>query len=211
MTLEFFYVNVPQRTRSSTLWYVYRVPMMTSSDGSIFRVTGPLCGEFPAHRWIPLTKASDAEIWCFLWSTSEQTNGWGETPSRSLWRHSNGTRMTRSLWYLQQNYLCMQDARSFRSRNCVVSMPLYSASVTAVKYEISCYSGPRYNGTRLYNVYADFDQKDFKRVIPIIAQINNFKYMSRISIHQKQMSSPISLKDTKISENIEHMFLIIPK
>ena len=47
--------------------------MMTSSNGNIFRVTGPLCGEFTGHRWIPLTKASDAEIWYFLWSASEQT------------------------------------------------------------------------------------------------------------------------------------------
>ena len=31
-----------------------------------FRVTGPLCGEFTGPRWIPLTKASDAELWCFL-------------------------------------------------------------------------------------------------------------------------------------------------
>ena len=37
--------------------------MMTSSNGNIFRVTGPLCGEFTGHRWIPLTKASDAELW----------------------------------------------------------------------------------------------------------------------------------------------------
>ena len=42
--------------------------MMTSSNGSIFRVTGPLCGEFTGHRWIPLTKANKAELWCFLWS-----------------------------------------------------------------------------------------------------------------------------------------------
>ena len=27
--------------------------------------------EFTGHRWIPLTAASDAELWCFLWS--EQT------------------------------------------------------------------------------------------------------------------------------------------
>ena len=33
-----------------------------------FRVTGPLCGELTGHRWIPLTKASDTELWCFLWS-----------------------------------------------------------------------------------------------------------------------------------------------
>ena len=38
--------------------------MMTSSYGNIFRVTGPLCGEFTGHQWIPLTKASDADF-CF--------------------------------------------------------------------------------------------------------------------------------------------------
>ena len=45
--------------------------MMTSSNGNIFRVTGNLCGEFTGPRWIPRTKASDAELWCFLWSASE--------------------------------------------------------------------------------------------------------------------------------------------
>ena len=30
--------------------------MMTSSNGNIFRVTGPLCGEFTVLRWIPHTK-----------------------------------------------------------------------------------------------------------------------------------------------------------
>ena len=35
-------------------------------------VTGPLCGEFTGHRWIPFTKASDTELWCFLRSASEQ-------------------------------------------------------------------------------------------------------------------------------------------
>ena len=38
-----------------------------------FRVTGHLCGEFTGHRWIPRTMASDAELWCFLWSASELT------------------------------------------------------------------------------------------------------------------------------------------
>ena len=40
--------------------------MMTSSNLNIFRVTGLLCGEFTGHRWIPHTKAIDAELWCFL-------------------------------------------------------------------------------------------------------------------------------------------------
>ena len=42
--------------------------MMSSSKGNIFRVTGPLCWEFTGHLWIPLTKASDAELWCFFLS-----------------------------------------------------------------------------------------------------------------------------------------------
>ena len=47
------------------------IPMMTSSNGNIFRVTGHLCGEFTGLRWIPRTKASDAELWCFLWCAPE--------------------------------------------------------------------------------------------------------------------------------------------
>ena len=42
--------------------------MMKSSNGNIFRVTGHLYGDFTGHRWIPSTKAIDAELWCFLWS-----------------------------------------------------------------------------------------------------------------------------------------------
>ena len=39
---------------------------MTSSNGNMFRVTGPLCWEFTGHRWIPHTEASDAELWCLF-------------------------------------------------------------------------------------------------------------------------------------------------
>ena len=47
--------------------------MMTSSNGNIFHVTGPLYGEFTGHRWIPLTKASDTELCYFHWSAPEPT------------------------------------------------------------------------------------------------------------------------------------------
>ena len=46
---------------------------MTSSTGNIFHVTGLLCGEFTGDRWIPLTNATDAELWGFLWSAPEWT------------------------------------------------------------------------------------------------------------------------------------------
>ena len=49
--------------------------MMTSSNGNMFRFTGPLCGEFTGHQWIPLTKTSDAEPWCFSLICA-WINGW---------------------------------------------------------------------------------------------------------------------------------------
>ena len=69
--------------------------MMMASYGNIFRLTGPLQGESASHRWIPLTKANDVELWCFLWSAPEQMveqtieTSVSETPSHSLWRHRN--------------------------------------------------------------------------------------------------------------------------
>ena len=69
--------------------------MMTSSNGSIFRVTGPLCGEFtgpgefPTQR--PVTRSFDVFFDLRLNKRlSKQPWGWwSETPSSSLWRHRN--------------------------------------------------------------------------------------------------------------------------
>ena len=47
---------------------------MTSPNGNIFLVTGPLWGESTGHRWIPLTKVSDAELWCFFVSLNKRLN-----------------------------------------------------------------------------------------------------------------------------------------
>ena len=63
--------------------------MMTSSNGNIFTLYWPFV------RGIPHTKASDAELWCFLWfhlnkRLCKQSWGWWlEMPSWSLWRHRN--------------------------------------------------------------------------------------------------------------------------
>ena len=69
------YYTVPRITHSnSNLLSFVEIRndlMMTSSNGNIFRVTGHLCGEFNSQRWIPCTKASDAELWYFLWSAPE--------------------------------------------------------------------------------------------------------------------------------------------
>ena len=72
-----------------------QITMMTSSNGNIFRVTGPLCGEFtgpgefPTQR--PVTQSFDVFFDLRLNKRlSKQPWGWWfETPSCSLWRHCN--------------------------------------------------------------------------------------------------------------------------
>ena len=39
----------------------------------VIRVTGPFCGGIHRSPMDPLTKANDAEVWCFLWPAPEQT------------------------------------------------------------------------------------------------------------------------------------------
>ena len=63
--------------------------MMTSSNGSIFRVTGPLYGESSSQR--PVTRSFGVFFDLRLDKRfSKQSWGWRfETPSCSLWRHCN--------------------------------------------------------------------------------------------------------------------------
>ena len=76
--------------------FVALYAMMTSSNGNIFPVTGPLCVEFAGpgefHTQRPVARSFDVffdlrlnkrlskQPWCW----------WFETPSWSLWRHCNG-------------------------------------------------------------------------------------------------------------------------
>ena len=39
----------------------------------ILHLTCPVWGESIGQQWIPLTKTSDEELWCFRWSTPDQT------------------------------------------------------------------------------------------------------------------------------------------
>ena len=74
--------------------------MMTSSNGNVFRVTGPLCGEFtvpgefPSQR--PVTQSFDVFFHLGLNKRfSKQSWGWWfEKPSWSLWRHCNDTNLS---------------------------------------------------------------------------------------------------------------------
>ena len=84
--------------------------MMTSSNGNIFRVTGPLCGEFtgpgefPAQR--PVTRSYNVFFHQRLNKRlSKQPWGWWfETPGWSLWRHRNAHTVLFCLFYLYQQF-----------------------------------------------------------------------------------------------------------
>ena len=83
--------------------------MMMSSNGNIFRVTGPLCGEFtgpgefPTQR--PVTRSFDVFFDLRLNKRlSKQPWGWWfETLSSSLWRHCN---VQRGYSVVSQNISC---------------------------------------------------------------------------------------------------------
>ena len=71
--------------------------MMSSSNGNIFCVTGPLWGKSNGHRWIPPQMSATPSFDVFLdlrlnKRLSKQSRcRWFETPPCSLWRHCNVT------------------------------------------------------------------------------------------------------------------------
>ena len=88
--------------------------MMTSSNGNIFRVTGPLCGEFtgpgefPTQR--PVTRSFDVffDLGLNKRLSNQPWGWWFETPSWSLWRHCNEIHLNQGvLLCLFQIYFCL--------------------------------------------------------------------------------------------------------
>ena len=77
--------------------------MMTSSNGNSFSVTGVLWGESTDHRWIPLTKASDADFGGVFFICA-WTNGWATSRDPGdLRRHRIHYDVTVMGWHPLQN------------------------------------------------------------------------------------------------------------
>ena len=78
--------------------------MMTSSNGNIFRVTGPLRGGFTGQRLIPAQRPVTRNFGVFFdlrlnkLLSKQSKRRWFETPSRSLWRHCNGTSQSEAMF-----------------------------------------------------------------------------------------------------------------
>ena len=75
-------------------------------NGNIFRVTGSLWREFTDDRCVPLTKATDAELWCFLWSAPKER--------------------------VEANHQDAGDLRHHRAHNDITVMKQYLTGVTTI-------------------------------------------------------------------------------
>ena len=104
------------------MWLLTTHIMMTSwsSNGNIFRVTGPLCGESTGHRWIPLTKAMQ---WCGALMFSlicTWTNSWVNNGDAGDWRrhraHYDVIAMCTSSGHRHWNAFRFPDADGFPSQ-----------------------------------------------------------------------------------------------
>ena len=106
-----FSIEINLAIRCPRVKKICYMSMMTSSNGTIFRVTGPLCGEFtgpgefPTQR--PVTRSFDVYFALRLNKRlSEQPWGWWfETLSWSLWRQCNAILICRFRGYaIYTNY-----------------------------------------------------------------------------------------------------------
>ena len=65
--LESYFHEIPSGShyrQYGMIWWCHQME-------TFFRVTGHWCGEFTGDRWIPLTKASNAELWCVFLSAPD--------------------------------------------------------------------------------------------------------------------------------------------
>ena len=127
------HIAVSLHRTQATLWthFAHFMPiwyfMMTSLNGNIFRVTGPLCGEFTGRRWIPFIKASNVQLWCFLWS-APWINGWVNNLQAGHLRHHGthydvivmcmifGRNNHASALFYMGNHSDMEEPLTYRSR-----------------------------------------------------------------------------------------------
>ena len=95
-----------------------------------FHVTGPLWGKSTGYQWIPLTKAIDVELLCFLWSAPEQTVEqtiempviWNTITLIMLWLNSNENELVLVFHELRFQLLapsqCWQNCRKLKLLIC---------------------------------------------------------------------------------------------
>ena len=121
---------------------------MTSSNGNIFRVTGPLCGEFtgpgefPTQR--PATRSFDVffDLRLNRQLSKQPWDWWFETPSWSLWRQCNekGANQLKKPVHIQVQDTCYSDdsiSYSIQEEYVVVVFLLDNVGATFIKKSLN--------------------------------------------------------------------------
>ena len=113
---------------------------MMSSNGNIFRVTGPLCGEitseFPSQK--PATRSFD--VFFDLRLSKQSRRQWFEAPSRSLWHHCNALRCFFGRWSLK--WKAHQDdcpGRHWRCWRQASATPATTRAVSLTTFPFLCW------------------------------------------------------------------------
>ena len=113
--------------------------MMTSSNRNIFRVTGPLWGEFTGQRWICLTKTSPAELSGFVCLN----NGWVNNRDASdLRRHYDVTVMNNYRYWKEWNYGEISIKLGLRWKPVSEMSSIASESFRETRLSIHCWPYP---------------------------------------------------------------------
>ena len=113
--------------------------MMTSSNGNIFRVTGPLCGEFTGPREFPTQRPVTRSFDVFLdlrlnKRLSKQPWGWWfETPPRPLWRQCNVKWRPIGIWEICEVWL----SKSYHSDDTATVVCLDTGHMAAFEHILS--------------------------------------------------------------------------
>ena len=122
--------------------------MMTSSNGNIFRVTGPLCGEFTGHRWIPLTKGQWRGALMFS-SICAWINGWvNNRKTGDLRRHRTHYDVTVMFQCVPFSHNSALPSWDYVECNCVFAVSPESRVACRIEngprdHRIGCTVGPR--------------------------------------------------------------------
>ena len=103
-------------------WPWWRHPMETFSA-----LLGPLSGESTGNQWILLAKPSYAELWCFLWSASDQTVGQKNWGASDLRRHHTHYFVTVMKMWFPMSLIKTSDTNSFSlsTRILTIHIPRY--------------------------------------------------------------------------------------
>ena len=119
--------------KSSSLAALEVVIMMTSSNGNIFHVSDPLCGEFTdtgeyrSQRPVTRNFAVFFDLRLNKRLSKQSWGWWFETPSRSLWRHCNHSdnfhnSLLSHWWKFHQNDISVSVMKSLRYYDAMRSL-----------------------------------------------------------------------------------------